>query len=351
MNRRKFFPLFVVLTVGVLAIGFSVIRSKKGASVSDSRNYPMQQNEGGLGNAENPYSIDYLRKQDYPGSEIVIEQTLTPAPNYSKYVVSYKSEGLKIYALMTVPAGLTPQNGWPVIIFNHGYITPGTYSTVSSYAKYVDVFAKNGFIVFKSDYRGNGNSEGTPTGHFGPGYTTDVLNAIGSVKKYKGANPQKIGVWGHSMGGAITLNALVISKDIKAASIWAGTVGPVAEEFGRWGRGRPNHVDPTGSPGGAGGREGPAQQFGTPEQNPEFWRLIDPLNYLSDIAVPVEIQQGLADQEVNPRVSENLYTKLKALGKLVRYYTYPGDNHNISNNFDTAMDRSVDFFTTYLKNR
>ena len=34
----------------------------------------------------------------------------------------------------------------------------------------------------------------------------------------------------------------------------------------------------------------------------------------------------------------------------VEYYEYPGDNHNISNNFNTAMQRSIAFFDKYVKN-
>jgi len=63
-----------------------------------------------------------MRKASYPGSDIVIEQTLAPGANYYQYIASYKSEGLKIYALMTVPMGEKPKTGWPVVIFNHGYI-------------------------------------------------------------------------------------------------------------------------------------------------------------------------------------------------------------------------------------
>ncbi len=67
----------------------------------------------------NPLSVEFMRKQQYPGSDIVIEQTLTPGANYNQYIASYKSEGLKIYALLTVPMGQKPKTGWPVIIFNH----------------------------------------------------------------------------------------------------------------------------------------------------------------------------------------------------------------------------------------
>jgi uncharacterized protein len=38
-----------------------------------------------------------------------------------------------------------------------------------------------------------------------------------------------------------------------------------------------------------------------------------------------------------------------AANKTVELYTYEGDNHNISKNFSTAMQRSVEFFDKYLK--
>ena len=44
----------------------------------------------------------------YPGSDITIEQTLPPGSNYQRYYVSYLSDGLKIYALLTVPNGAKP---------------------------------------------------------------------------------------------------------------------------------------------------------------------------------------------------------------------------------------------------
>ena len=77
-----------------------------------------------------------------------------------------------------------PATGWPVIIFNHGYIPPEQYRTTERYVAYVDGFARNGYIVFRSDYRGHGNSEGEATGGYGtPAYTVDVLNAVAAVKQ------------------------------------------------------------------------------------------------------------------------------------------------------------------------
>src|SRR5438094_5714633 len=92
----------------------------------------------------NPLAIDAMRQRDYPGSDLVVEQTLAPGSNYRRYVASYRSDGLKIFGLLTVPNGRKPAVGWPVIIFNHGYIPPSQYRTTERYIAYVDGFASHG---------------------------------------------------------------------------------------------------------------------------------------------------------------------------------------------------------------
>src|SRR5207245_135634 len=114
-----------------------------------------------------PLAIDYMRQQEYPGSDLVIEQRLAAGSNYQRYIASYRSDGLKINGLLTVPNGPKPATGWPVIIFNHGYIPPAEYRTTERYVAYVDAFARRGYIVFKSDYRGHGSSEGQPASAYG----------------------------------------------------------------------------------------------------------------------------------------------------------------------------------------
>ncbi len=111
-------------------------------------------------------TIEYLRHQDYPGSDLVIEQTLASGDNYYQYIASYYSEGLKQYGLLTIPFGERPASGWPVIIFNHGYIEPEVYRTTERYVAYVAGFARSGYIVFRPDYRGHDQSEGIARGAY-----------------------------------------------------------------------------------------------------------------------------------------------------------------------------------------
>src|SRR5581483_2180048 len=120
-------------------------------------------------------------------------------------------------------------------IFDHGYVPPKEYQTTQRYGAYMDGFARNGYIVFKPDYRGHGKSEGKAFGGYSSNaYTIDVLNALSSIKKYSEADSTRIGMWGHSMGGFITLRSMVVSKDIKAGVIWSGVVGSYPDLLHDW---------------------------------------------------------------------------------------------------------------------
>ena len=298
----------------------------------------------------NPLQVSYMRSRNYPGSDLKIEQILSDGSNYKRYVASYYSDNLKIYGLLTVPVGQVPAHGFPAIIFNHGYITPESYTSTGNYIAYVDALARNGYVVFKPDYRGNGKSEGTPgSSYFSTNYDVDDLNAIASVKKYSVVNSSKIGIWGHSMGGHITLVDLVVSNDVKAAVIWGGVVGSYNDILYNWQNRVAYHPDAEDLKLRNMGSQDLLTQYGTPTQNPDFWNSIDPIVNLNFVNAPVQIHVGLADEEVPPDSSQNLFDKLKGLGKTVEFYSYTGADHNISQSFNLAMQRSISFFDKYLK--
>jgi dipeptidyl aminopeptidase/acylaminoacyl peptidase len=299
----------------------------------------------------NPLSIQSMRERSYPGSDITIEQVLSPESSYSRYITSYESDGLKIYALLLVPKSKAPPGGYPVIILNHGYIIPELYTPEGNYVAHMDAFAKAGYVVFKPNFRGYGKSEGAPGNpYFMPDYTIDDLNAISSIKKLKEVNPEKIGVWGHSMGGAITLRDLVIdTKDIKAAAIWSGVVGDFNDLIFNWQNSvsyQPNAEDLALRNKNLNILLG---LYGTPQENPDAWDQMDPTHFVSDIKAPVQLSVGLGDTQVPPVFSEELYVKLKDAGKIAELYEYPGANHDINQSFTEAMERTINFFNHYLK--
>jgi len=296
-----------------------------------------------------PMEIMAMRAGSYPGSDILIEEELPPGGNYRRYYASYLSEGLKIYALLTIPNGEMPAGGWPAIVFNHGYIPPEQYRTTERYIAYVDQLALSGYVVFRIDYRGHDRSEGEPTGAYGdPGYTIDVLNAVSSLQRHPQVNPEKIGMWGHSLGGFLTLRAMVISDQIKAGVIWAGVVGSYPDLLYNWRRSS-SFVAPTPRPGSRRWREYWLELYGTPEENPAFWDSVSANSYLADLSGPLQLHHGTADESVPLEFSQTLYNQIMSTGGDVEFYTYDGDDHNLANYFNSAMYRTIDFYDRYLK--
>lgn len=303
--------------------------------------------EGGLSVPEaeqqeelHPMSIQALRQREYAGGDFVVEQTLANGSNYAQYIVSYRSDGLKIYGLLTVPTAERPAQGFPAIVFVHGYIPPKEYSTTSSYASYQAVLARSGFVTFKPDLRGHGNSEGEADGaHFSESYVVDTLHAVQYLKQHPAVDPARMGYWGHSNGGEIGLRALVVSKDIKAASLWAGVVGSFQDMLETYNAKIPflqnlDHML--------------IVQNGLPSQNPKFWDMLEPYRYLGDITARVQLQHGTADASVPVELSQRLAEKMQQVGKPVEYFEYAGDNHNLSKSFTPAWNRTVEFFRREL---
>jgi uncharacterized protein len=154
-------------------------------------------------------------------------------------------------------------------------------------------------------------------------------------------------MWGHSMGGHITLRSMVVNKDIKAGVIWGGVVASYPDLITNWRRGR---ATPSPLPSGARRwRQLLMERFGSPEKNPAFWNSISATSYLKDISGPIQLHHGTADESVPVEFSEKLSDLMKKDGKAVELYTYTGDDHDISANLSIALSRSVEFFDKYVK--
>lgn len=95
------------------------------------------------------------------------------------------------------------------------------------------------------------------------------------------------------------------------------------------------------------------RKFGTPDAMPQNWAAISPINYLADARAPIQIHHGLADEEVTPRFSEELWAAMQTAGVPGEYYTYPGADHLWQQpvQWQRMMERTTAFYDRYLKTR
>jgi dipeptidyl aminopeptidase/acylaminoacyl peptidase len=299
-------------------------------------------------------TIEYLQQLEINGSEITFEQQLADRSNYHQHLVSYISEGNKIYGLLTIPFGEPPQGGFKAIVFNHGYIPPAAYQTTERYTAYVDYLARNGFVVFKIDYRGHGQSQGEPTGsYFSPGYTIDAITALKSLQMLDFIDPQGIGMWGHSMAGNLVLRAMLVEPQVKAGVIWAGAVYSY-DDFAQYGITDNTYRPPatpeteqTPSP-----RRRSRQIFdvyGRPDTSVDYWRAVSLTENIQYLNSPLQLHHALDDSVVNVAYSIDLAAVLQESGKDYEFFTYEGGGHNLTSPyFEQAMQRTVEFFRENL---
>jgi len=286
-----------------------------------------------------PYAgltIDDLANRDYGEGELRVVEVLAENSYFTRYLVAYPSDGLNIYGFMNVPGGEGP---FPVIIAIHGYIDPSIYNTLDYTTGYADALARSGFLVIHPNLRGYLPSDDGPN-LFRVGMAADVLNLIGLVKNQGGqtgplekAEPSRIGLWGHSMGGGISTRVMTVSPDVDAVVLYAAMSGDEKKNFERI-----FNVFSDGQRG--------QEELNTPDEDLE---RISPENFLDRVSAAISIHHGTSDSEVPPEWSQELCERLQELDKRVECFTYPGQPHTFfGENDDLFIRRTVDFFSREL---
>jgi dipeptidyl aminopeptidase/acylaminoacyl peptidase len=290
-------------------------------------------------------TIPYLRSREYT-SQLGERELIAEYAQYSSYLTSYTSDGLRINGLLTIPAGQPPQGGWPAVVFVHGYIPPAQYRTQERYAEYISYLARRGFVVFKIDLRGHGESEGEASGAYYSGdYVIDTLNAHAALSASDIVNSSKIGLWGHSMAGNVVLRSLVAKQTIPAAVIWGGAVFTYQDfrEFGISDASyqRPYLTDTERSR----NRQRLFETHGEFDPEHPLWKTIIPTNYLDGVQGALQLHHAENDDVVSVKYSTNLDAVLDSSSLAHEVFLYPSGGHNITgNSFTQAMQRTVEFY-------
>ena len=290
----------------------------------------------------NPVSLQALMAKEYNGRQLRVGRVLATTSDYARHFVTYQSGKLTISGIMNIPDGDGP---FPVLILNHGYIDPAIYTNGRGLAREQDYLAREGYVVLHTDYRNHAQSDDDPTAELKLrlGYTEDVINAVMAVKRstLPYLDKDRIGLLGRSMGGGVTLNALVVKPGlVDAAVVFAPVSSNTVDNFNRWVRRDPvrNRL-----------AERIIQRYGSPERNPQFWRDVSPRTFFDRITEPILIHHGTDDETCPIRWSRQTLAALEKAGKDARLDVYQGEHHAFIPDWPLSMRRTVAFFDRELK--
>jgi dienelactone hydrolase len=314
-----------------------------------------------------PYTIEGLRQREYQSGEIHIRATLDENARYTSYLINYPSDGLTITGVMQIPVGEGP---FPVILMNHGFFARSVYNSGDGTDRSSAFLAERGYITLASDYRSWGASEEGES-FFYSGLVIDVINLLKAIPSIPQADPIRVGIWGHSMGGGVTIKVLEVveagssrpESQIKAAVLYSTVSADFSEIIARWGMGcfgnvaegeliigcNSSDVIPADLP------QNLQEAYRFTANDADSLKKVSPLYHLENITVPIQIHYGTEDgQTLNgtpPEWSVTLTQELRDAGKYAELYQYDGERHSfVSQPWFDFMERVVRFFDKYVKN-
>lgn len=247
-------------------------------------------------------------------------------------------DGKPVPATLMVSKQLDRRRKHPAIVWIHGSGSdqnflgwhPGSYRMYYSASLYL---AQQGYVVITPDYRGSsGYSRDWATGvHMGLGVSdaADVASSADYLKTLDYVDPERIGVWGLSYGGYLTLQAL--TRDPQLFRCGINVAGVV--DWATYGAG---YTTP---------------RLGTPVEHPEIYRESAPIYHMEKLARPLLVLHGTNDRNVAFRDSLRLWDVLLKLGKDFEMGVYPGEIHFFrrAHVLRDAWRRAEAFFDRHLK--
>ena len=274
-------------------------------------------------------------------------------------VVSFDVDGLHQFALILWPAGEKPEEGWPVLLFNHGYHpNPPDYGRIASgansrpgdyYRGVAQAFVDAGFVVVTADYRGHNDSEGADytsrvlADHW---YTRDAIATYFGLTSLAGIDRSRVYMLGHSMGGPITQRAsLVLGDKIRAASIWSSSSENPLRHLASRELGASVKTDAL-----------DIEKPGLDRFMQEMTQIGTELSYddltarkfIDELQVPLVIQHSRGDKSTLSQGSLELAGRLYMSNKKYQLFIYDSDAHLFDgDDFQQAVDRNLKWFESH----
>jgi dipeptidyl aminopeptidase/acylaminoacyl peptidase len=236
-------------------------------------------------------------------------------PQVTARSITWKNEGYDVQGWLTGPAAVEPGKKYPMIVLVHGgpssavqpgYMWKGTTNDL----------VQHGFFVFQANPRGSfGQGEAFTKANvkdFGGGDLRDILAGVDAVEKVAPVDDKRLGVYGHSYGGFMTMWTVTHSTRFKAAVAGAG----IANWVSYYGQ---NGIDQWMVP-----------FFGsTAYDDPSVYDRLSPIRTIKNAKTPTFIYVGERDVECPPAQSLEFHHGLDAMGVPNSLVIYAGEGHGI----------------------
>ena len=271
-------------------------------------------------------------------------------PQFDKYkmgaarLIDWMSDdGDRLQGALLLPSDYQQGTRYPLIVWVYGGSFLSNhfdhFGLVASHGPFnLQLLATRGYAVLLPDAP---QHLGSPMADLGK----TVLPAVNKAIEIGIADPDRVGIMGHSYGGYSTMALIVQSKRFKAA-VEVDGMGDLVDEYGEM------RKDGT-SYGTAGLEMGQGKMGGSPWQFRERYIENSPSFYLDRVETPVLIVHGADDTAVASFLGDELFVSLRRLGKEVEYAKYEGEEHSPLNwSYANQLDlcnRMIAWFGRYLK--
>ncbi|KYG72771.1 prolyl oligopeptidase family serine peptidase [Roseivirga echinicomitans] len=257
-----------------------------------------------------------------------------------RILVDYTDQrGNKLQATLALPADYEPGKKYPMVMYfyekmsqrHHQYSMP-TYDD----RPHMSTYASNGYLVLMPDIVFD---EGKP----GSSALDDVTSAAKEVIKLGYADPERIGLQGHSWGGYET-SFIVTQTDMFAAVV---TGAPLTNLISMYNIAYKQ----------SGSLNGPILEWSqgrmgvSPWENMQLYQDQSPLFHAQNIKTPFLLLHGTADGAVDWNQGLEFYSAARRLDKEVIMLSYPDEPHHLAKE-DNQKDfqiRMKQYFDHYLK--